>query len=83
MTWDEFWEEAEKCEDAQRPSAAGCSLPTLSQAIAWAHVRQHALQEIREKYPDHPAAVIAGKAMCIGPGSTGLASMANAAMERQ
>lgn len=65
------------------PSGASCSLPTLSQAIAWAHVRQDALQEIREKYPDHPAAAIAGKAMCIGPDSTGLASMANAAMERQ
>lgn len=25
MTWDEFWEEAKKCADAQRPTAASCS----------------------------------------------------------
>jgi hypothetical protein len=58
-------------------------LPSLSQALAWAHLRQHALQEIREKYPDHPASAIAGRAMTIGPDSVRLADMANRAMEAE
>ena len=77
------WKAWETAKPESSPRSPGYPLPTLSQAIAWAHVRQHALQEIRTKYPDHPAALIAVKAMTIGPDSQGMASLANAAMEKE